>query len=297
MLSILIPVYNYNITLLVNDIHRQLIKCNIAFEIICLDDNSNQNFRDENIKIEKLSFTTYKLSNTNNGRTITRQLLTEQSTYTYLLFLDADVLPCQPNFIDIYISYLKKGCPVVFGGIAYQSQRPDKRFMLRWTYGRSNESSTAAQRMKAPYRSITSPNFLIEKSIFEAINATMGKNNYGYDILFASRMKQKRINVLHIDNEVFHLGIETSVDYLKKSEDALQTYLTFWREGDITSEDNKLIKLFVILKRYKLNFIVSSFFKLAASSLRKNLLGEHPSIALFQLYRLSYLCTLDLRPT
>ena len=35
MLSILIPVYNYNIFTLVERVHKQALECGILFEIIC----------------------------------------------------------------------------------------------------------------------------------------------------------------------------------------------------------------------------------------------------------------------
>ena len=40
MLSILIPTYNYDITHLVYELHKQASEAEIDFEIICLDDGS-----------------------------------------------------------------------------------------------------------------------------------------------------------------------------------------------------------------------------------------------------------------
>ena len=91
MLSVLIPVYNYNITELVGNIHKQLIASAIDFEIICLDDKSNQDIIDNNLDIEKLSSTTYKLSDKNNGIAVNRQILVDAAKYDWIILIDADV--------------------------------------------------------------------------------------------------------------------------------------------------------------------------------------------------------------
>lgn len=295
MLSILIPVYNYDIVELVTEVHRQLQKLNIPYEIYCLDDKSELSFIEKNKQIECLSHTSYQISEVNNGRERSRQLLCEKSTFDHLLFLDADTFPRRANFMEIYTSYLKSGQEAVFGGILYESQPPGIDYLLRWKYGKQNESLNANERNRAPYISITSPNFLIKKSVFNSINSIIKGNDYGLDIYFASLMKRKQINILHIDNEVFHLGIEKNADYLMKSEEALKTYLKLLNKGKINSDDNRLLRLFVALRKYKINYIFYSFYKVFGNSIKKNLCGDNPSIKMFQLYRLSYLCTIDLR--
>lgn len=297
MLSILIPVYNYDITPLVTELHKQVQLLDIPYEIYCLDDHSENIISEKNSGIASLPNTHYKISANNNGRELTRQHLSELAAFDHLLFLDADTLPVNSNFIEMYSHYFKSDYQAVFGGIQYENERPESDFVLRWLYGKRHESSSADERNKACYRSITSPNFMIEKSVFQELNSRIVGKDYGNDIYFASLMKQKQVKILHIDNEVFHLGIESNKDYLNKSENALKTYLTLLRKGNITSEDNRLISIFISLKKYKLNFTASTFYKLFGNLMKKNLLGSNPSIKLFQLYRLSYLCYIDLSST
>ena len=54
MLSILIPIYNYNVYPLVEELHKQCIECKIDFEIICIDDASTD-YKPENNKMQFLS--------------------------------------------------------------------------------------------------------------------------------------------------------------------------------------------------------------------------------------------------
>jgi len=54
MLSVLIPVYNCSITALIKDLHQQLMSSNIEFEIICLDDASNNTITKKKLDCKQL---------------------------------------------------------------------------------------------------------------------------------------------------------------------------------------------------------------------------------------------------
>ena len=297
MLSVLIPVYNCNVAPLVSALHKQLLDANIEFEILCLDDGSASDCIEGNTSISNLSHVSYSISQQNNGREITRQMLAESSLYSHLLFLDADTFPCQSSFIQNYLSQLNADIKAVFGGIQYKLERPNSKSLLRWKYGIAKEAKSAYERSKSPYLSITSPNFLIDKDTFVHYNSKIKQKDYGFDVYFAALLKEDTIAIQHIDNRVYHQGIEESDIYLNKSEFALRTYHLLLSEGKISKNDNGLLRLFVKLKRFKLNYIFSFIFKLFKNQIAANLLGLNPSITLFQIYRLSYLCNYDLQWT
>lgn len=293
MLSILIPVYNCEITPLVKELHQQLTHHDINYEIICLDDNSNKKFSDANQQVNNLPNVDYKISLLNNGRVKTRQILCEYSNYEHLLFLDADTMPVNSNFIEKYVNYIESDFKAIFGGIRYEKKPPGKEYTLRWKYGTSRESVSADKRNMSPYRSITSPNFLIYKQLFKSINSNIEGKDYGNDIYFSSLCRKKRIKILHIDNEVFHLGLEKNKNYISKSKEALNRYLQLLNRNDITKEDSNLIALYVRLRSFKLTILFGYLFKFFNRNIEKNLLSDNPSIMLFQLYRLSYICYLN----
>ena len=91
MVSILIPVYNYDITSLVSELYNQVITAHIDFEIIALDDKSSDDILSINNSTNKLKFTNYNLSDKNNGIAITRQLLVNKAKYNWVLLIDADM--------------------------------------------------------------------------------------------------------------------------------------------------------------------------------------------------------------
>jgi glycosyltransferase involved in cell wall biosynthesis len=296
MVSVLIPVYNYNVIELVSEVHKQLELCDILFEIKCLDDASAIEFQTQKQVVEELIHTSYLISKTNQGRIATRQQLADAALYDYVIFLDADVLPKSDDFIKNYLNYIDSNYDAIYGGIAYKDEKPASDSMLRWAYGKRNENVSALLRNKTPYKSIVSANFLMKTSVFKKVNSKINYSGYGSDNHFSNQLKKENIFILHIENEVYHLGIEKNATYLKKKEDAAIALIELYRTQAIKEHDNQLLKLFVKLKRLKLNYPISFFFKLSNSILRKNLLGPKPNVNMLQLYRISYMCFKDLNP-
>lgn len=294
MLSVLIPVYNFDIRLLVNKLHEQLTLNQILFEIICLDDCSQPKVADNNAEIQNLSHTSYKISDSNTGRIATRQALAEYAKYDWLLFLDADVLPKTDDFITNYIPFLTLDYDAVYGGFAYNTGAPKHEFLLRWTYGKAKEQVAAEKRNKKPYKVVISANFLIKTSVFKGINAKITQKGYGYDNYFGAQLKIQNTKIVHIDNEVYHLGLEPSASYLNKVEQSVQTLLQLDKLGELSDSENSLLQAFRTIKRLKLKRLGSWCFKAFENRFKQNLLGNHPKIWVLQCYKLSYICYQDL---
>lgn len=294
MLSVLIPVYNYNIVTLVTSVHSQLTKSKIDFEILVQDDCSKPEYNSLNKTINTLSKVSYFESKTNIGRTATRQAMANKAKYDWLLFLDADVLPKHESFINNYITHINNKLDVIFGGICYEDVCPDSNYSLRWTYGKNYEAKTVREREIAPYKNIVSANMLIKKSLFNTINSKVTYNAYGLDIFFGAQLNANQSAILHIENPVFHLGLEDNSSYIKKVEAVNTTLLKLIQENDIFNKDHKLLSLFLFLKKTKLNILTSVLYKLLHKSLKAQLKSNTPSMLLFQCYRILYLCYADL---
>ena len=231
MISVLIPTYNYDISTLIQVVHKQLNANHTDFEIIVLEDGSTEYINSDS---NNLTNTQVLIHKENIGRVSARQFLASKAKYDWLLFLDADVIPKKTSFINDYILQTKLGYDAIFGGFAYYKTKPKKNYVLRWKYGKAKEQVPAVIRNDNPYKGIISANYLIKKSVFETINANMKGKGYGYDNYFGALLKRHRIKVLHTDNEVYHLGIEKSSDYLKKKEQAAETLIKLYRSNTIT---------------------------------------------------------------
>lgn len=288
MLSILIPTYNYNIYNLVKTLSEQSFEQNIPFEIIVLDDSStdteiisiNQNIENfENCRLIK--------NEKNLGRTATRHRLSDFAIYENLLFLDADVIPEKMQFIENYLSEIKKNeTEVIFGGIVYSKEKPEKEKMLRWKYGRKREAKSVSERKKDPYF-IISQNLLVKKSVFIKCN-TLTENYYGLDNFFSNQLKKIGAQVEHIHNPVIHLGLENNITFLKKALAAIETTVILEKKGLVDNNMRPIQKSFLKLQKYHLknsfSFIVSKF----KHKMERNFNSENPSLFWFDLYRLNY---------
>ncbi|TXE10521.1 glycosyltransferase [Gelidibacter salicanalis] len=293
MLSILIPVYNYNVVSLVEHLHRQAMELQISFEILVHDDGSDATFNTINQNISHLSDCQLIETPFNRGRAELRQQLANLAQYDLLLFLDADVMPRSVTFLQNYLNSITENQDAVYGGFAYQNTIPAPDASLRWRYGTAKEQVDARIRNQKPYKIVISGNFLIKKSVFLTLNAQMTGFQYGYDNYFGALLKAGDFKVSHINNEVYHLGLDSNSDYLKKVEASVETLLELYQTEAIIKSDNTLLKTFKGLKKFKSHRFLAFVFKYRKTQLTAHLLSVDPSINKLQFYKLGYMCALD----
>lgn len=191
MLSILIPTYNFNVFPLVKELHTQCLKSGILFEIIVLDDAGTLYFK-ENEAINSFSNCSFKANKENIGRSKMRNLLAQKANYKWLLFLDADTIPLKKDFISTYLKYTNDDLKIIYGGITYSSELPDKEKTLRWSYGKKREAIEGKIRNITPYRSFLTLNFLIPKVFFEIVSFNEAIPNIRHeDTLFSFELSKK----------------------------------------------------------------------------------------------------------
>ena len=252
MLSILIPIYNYNAFPLVKEIASQCNACGINFEILCQDDCSNE-FLAENQSSNSLENCHFSSNKTNLGRGKNINSLAEKAKFDWLLILDCDTFPKDTNFIQDYIIVIEKNeTPVVFGGIIYKPTKPEKEKLLRWVYGNNREALSLEKRIKKPNNSALTSNLLIKKEIFIHNSFDESITKYGYeDLCLLTALEIKNIQVSHIDNPTFHLNLETSILFLKKTKTALEN-LNFIVDSKIIPKiDSKIIAYIRAIEKIK----------------------------------------------
>ena len=293
MLSILIPTYNYDAFPLVSEIQRQAAKAGIPFEIICLDDASPQQ-ETKNEEINTLENACYEILESNIGRSKIRNLLVKRAKYDWLLFLDADVMPKSANFIDSYIPFMDAVPKVVNGGIVYQSEKPEKQRLFRWLYGTKREALPFEKRNQNPYLSLLTLNFMIHRSVFEKVQFNEDIPNLRHeDTLFSYDLMLEKIPVLHIQNPVIHLGLDVFETAIRKENQSLVA-LKFLIDHHLLANDYlRISKLFATLKEKNMVGVFARLHKSTESAFLSNLSGNFPSLLVFDLYRIGYLCALE----
>jgi glycosyltransferase involved in cell wall biosynthesis len=287
MISVLIPTYNYNAYNLVAEIHQQLIKSNINFEIICLDDGSHWQHNNLNEKINTLSYSKFEILPNNIGRSAIRNLLAKKATHDWLLFLDADVIPVKSDFIATYYRQISKNGSVFCGGIAYEDHSKNKSF-LRYKYGKKHEEVALEKRIKEPDKYFFTGNFFIKKIVFDNVQFEEKLIEYGReDLLFSIGLLEDKFAIAHLNNEVYHLGLDENNVFIAKTKKAMENVIFLEKEGFLENEKQKLLKIVQLLTFLKMNFLLIKWYPIFERKAEKL-----SSVWYLNLLKVSYVCYL-----
>jgi len=288
MLSILIPVYNWDVRELVTELYRQSREAAIPFEILCFDDGSTTAFRTLNQDIENLEGVRYLEMPENLGRARIRNHLGQAAQFPYLLFMDCDSKPVYSDFIQRYCKDLHPSA-VLAGGTVYDPTPPaDARLYLRWLYGYRREQRPLSDRQARPYSGFTTHHFVVPKQIFERIHFEESLREYGHeDTLFGQALERAGIPVLHIDNPLVHLGLEPADVFLQKTEAGVRNLAMLAKAG--LQVRTRLGRLYMHLKKYHLQWLVVGLFRIAKPWLKKRLLSMRPRLWQLDAYKLGAL--------
>ena len=287
MISICIPIYNFNVVDLIVTIINQGEGIKKPFEIICIDDGSNKETLKLNAKISSHKTVNYLTLKKNIGRSKIRNLFLENASYENLLFIDCDCSIQSENFLDKYFAQLNN--LVVYGGRRHHDNPPkNKNKKLRWLYGIKKEDQNFNYRVKNPYHCFRSNNFLIKKTILSKIRFNENIKTYGHEDTFLSiELKKNKIAIFQINNPVFHEGIEDSNIFLEKTKSAIKNLVLLEKSEQDTSSI-KLIKSYNLINKLKLTRLISPLSKTISKILERQLLSSRPSIKIFDLYKLIY---------
>lgn len=287
MLSVLIPIYNFNVYELVSKLHSLLTEQAMPFEIICIDDASTVTFA-ENENLTALNHVILEKSPINLGRSACRNLLAKKAKYEYLLFIDSDMRVASDDFIQKYID-LMPSYDLVYGGLLYEELVPNKAKILRWKYGKQREAIDSELRNKDLYFSIKTCNLLIKKQVFESIKFNENISQYGHeDTLFSIELSRKKVKAIHIYNPLYHLGIEDSESYLNKVAIACKSLVYIATHNLTENEKNqfRLIYFHTKLKKMGLMWFIKKTYELFETRIKSNLFSENPSLLLLDFYKI-----------
>lgn len=222
MISICIPIYNFDVNRLVSKLAEQIKNCSQPTEIVLIDDCSSDEFKNLNVNVCKNH--KYIELEKNVGRAKIRNLFLAHASFDCLLFLDCDSLIISNQFIQQYIdAYVSSNSKVICGGRVYDNSPPSKNQKLSWKYGVKRESKPIEVRKNNPYSSFMTNNFLVEKMVLIETPFDERLSNYGHeDTLFGYYLKHNKISILQIDNPILNGEIEENLVYLRKTELAIE---------------------------------------------------------------------------
>ena len=290
MISVCIPIYNFNVTNLVEGLLHQIKKLESKVEIILIDDASKVKYREINSKFKNKC--KYVQLEKNIGRSRIRNLFLYYVNYEYLLFLDCDGRIIQSDFLSKYTRCIKKyPNSVIYGGRVYPEKQTNNKEKLAWRYGVKTESKPASIRKKYPRKYFMTNNFIVPRKVFNKVRFDEEILQYGYeDTLFGFELKKIQISINHIDNPVLNNHLEENLTYLRKEEKAIQNLVYILRN---TTNKMDLINEIKLLKTYfyfkKIEILIRLIFWLTKKPIRLMVKNSIISLHLFNFYKLGYL--------
>ncbi|MBP7272736.1 MAG: glycosyltransferase family 2 protein [Saprospiraceae bacterium] len=289
MLSICIPVYNFDVTGLVLELVIQCEQMGVLYEIILMDDASEEEYRLFNRSLASVNKIRYIELAQNVGRSRIRNLLADIARYEHLLFMDCDSKSPTESFIKNYIRELPADC-VICGGRTYETALPPEPYRFRWLYGVERESISANKRSLLPYQSFMTNNFIIPKKVLKELRFNETLLGYGHeDTLFGYELKKRKIDIKHIDNPLVHIGLENAEEFLQKTNQGLRNLALLYKKLQTEKEFIKCVKLlryFHRLRMLKLLPFADLVYKYRNKKLIQTLLSSQPNLIDFDTYKL-----------
>ena len=206
-LSVLIPTFRDDPCALLKALDQALA----PVEVVLLDDGGGDDVLAERIarRIERMRVPAcfIRLAR-NEGRARGRNRLASQARGAHLLFLDSDMLPDTPDFLERWTAVADSGAAVAFGGFTLDQTPPRPEHALHRAMALKSDCTPAPERAKAPEKHVFTSNLLVRRDVFETIGFDEGFSGWGWeDVEWAMRVARQH-PILHIDNTATHLGLD-----------------------------------------------------------------------------------------
>ncbi len=296
MISILLPIYNYPCSALLDALYEQASQLGVPFEIIAFEDGSTLHTHQNKATANRLNIYYTQLP-ANIGRSAIRNKLASAAQYAHLIFMDCDVMPASEQYLSSYYQLIQENnYDIVCGGRLMPNWHDvAPNFRLNWLTGYYRES-TQKNKNKNKINHFLSNNFLIRKELFHTIQFEESLRQYGHeDTLFGIAARKHTFVISYCDNPVIHTGLEDNATFLHKTNQGLQNLLLL-KQNFLSPEEIQQIKLLRVYNRIEQLHLLSltrCVAKCINPTLSWLLIQKKPSLYLLDWYKLGQLTLLD----
>ena len=160
----------------------------------------------------------------NEGRARGRNRLTRAARGDYFLFLDADMLPDLPDFLDRWLDAARACQTVVFGGFSLVQAPATRAHAVHRLMAAKSDCLDAATRSLQPEKYVFTSNLLVRRDVMEAEDFDGGFTGWGWEDTEWGMRVAARFGVGHIDNTATHMGLDTPADLARKYEQSVGNF-------------------------------------------------------------------------
>ena len=218
-ISVVIPFYKTSPAELVADLIRHAARFGGAVEIIVGDDGSPDHEPGEEtaslLRANSVPGALLTLAR-NAGRARVRNILAAAARGEYLLYIDCDLIPGSPRFLDNYIDYCRERSPdIVYGG--FEMARPAGHAdPLPAYFGRRSDCLAAERRRLDSAKHTFTNNLLVRRTVMLGAPLDERFTGWGWeDVEWALRAAEKW-TIHHIDNPVINPGNSSAEELVAK---------------------------------------------------------------------------------
>jgi len=223
-LSVLIPFYKESPLVL---LHALQSRAPEALEIILIDDGSAMPEITAKVSTfigqSPLACELITLP-ANEGRARGRNRLTTAARGDYFLFLDSDMLPDDPAFLDRWLAQADGQATVVFGGFSLLQAPDTKAFAIHKAMAGRSDCLSAAERAEYPEKYVFTSNLLVRRDVFAAEGFDPAFTGWGWEDTEWGMRVAARYGIGHIDNTATHMGLDTPQTLARKYEQSVGNF-------------------------------------------------------------------------
>lgn len=215
-MSVLVPFYGDNPGGLVRALEDQAAG---DVEIVLYDDGEPDRELNAALSLLLASLETparLLTSTRNRGRSEGRNLLAAKARGDWLVFLDADMRPGGPAFLQTYRALAARGgFDAAYGGHA--TDWPSERELeLHAALTRASEEHGAEERNATGPTAFCSSNILVRADVMRAVPFDTGFTGWGFEDVDWAVMAAREFTLVHVDNPAWHGGLQSPAALLAK---------------------------------------------------------------------------------
>ncbi|WP_409021009.1 glycosyltransferase family 2 protein [Brevundimonas vesicularis] len=227
-LSVLIPFLRDDPADLIQRLDREAGSLGNRVEVVLLDDGTG----DDDLTHRLTAILTAAVLpirlitlTANQGRAAGRNLLASHARGQGLLFLDSDMRPDRPDFLQAWLAFVDAGqTPIAFGGFSLLQAPQDRQLAIHRQMAARSECLSAEQRQLQPEKYVFTSNLLIDRNIFQQHAFDASFTGWGWeDVEWAMRVS-RLYPVAHVDNPATHMGLDRVEDLARKYEQSAPNF-------------------------------------------------------------------------